>query len=208
MRRLILSAGMQRSGSTWLFNALRLIMLRAGVKDVGSGWVGDYQTFEHHDTVIVKLHSFDAGAVNAASLVVYSYRDVRDAVASLKRAFNEEPHVDVARALIRQDREWRRHASFVMRYEDLIESPEPIVAALAAHVGVEGVDTGELAAELAGLSYQASRARHGVYDLDNLLHPGHVTDGRHGSWGDALSPELVHEIEQSCAGWLSENGYQ
>lgn len=207
MRQLILSAGMQRSGSTWLYNALRMLLTQAGVRDIGCGWIGDFESFKNHDTVIVKTHAFSEKAASAAALIVYSYRDVRDAVASMKRKFKATPNLELATQLIEQDALWRKHAAFVMRYEDFLAAPEKIVEGLAARIGVKGVDAAQLVQALGGLSYEGGKAQNGVYDRENLLHQGHITDGRHGSYRETLSPELVAAIEDRHRIWLEDNGY-
>ncbi len=72
MKQLILSAGMPRSGSTWLYNAMR-IMLKSDIGiDLGAGWIQDIEKFKDHDTILLKLHSYIPHLASKATFVAYS----------------------------------------------------------------------------------------------------------------------------------------
>lgn len=203
--RMVLSAGMPRSGSTWLFNAARLLLRRSCGGDLASGWVGDWYQLPRRRTLLLKLHDFDPFLARHAHVVLYSYRDVRDALASSRRKFGIEPMPDLARRWIQDDRRWRSTAHFVLRYESMRENPAEALARLAAVLQAGDVCPEEVLAELATLQ-PAGDSPH-PYHPETLLHVGHITDGRHGAWQGWIAPEVVRQIETEFAEWLRANGY-
>ena len=62
MRKLILIAGMKRSGSTWMYNAVRLMLKDAG-KDVYGCWIDDYDESNTAEFHVVKTHKWDKDLV-------------------------------------------------------------------------------------------------------------------------------------------------
>lgn len=204
--RIILSAGMPRSGSTWLFNAARLLLQSHDTPS--SGWIGDWATLPRRPLMLVKIHEHDPFLARHAHGILYSYRDIRDALASGKRKFGIEPTLELARHWLASDRRWRAQATFTLRYESMLTDPESTVRALARSLRLAPDDAKFILPQLHQVDYQPDRARPGSYDRETLLHPGHITDGRHGSWRGWLSPALVRQIEDECHDWLVENGYQ
>ena len=82
-------AGMYRSGSTWLHNAVRLILARAGAPGLAAGWIANKDFLLTHETSVVKVHAFEEDlAGREGAIVLTSHRDLRDIMASLQRKFN------------------------------------------------------------------------------------------------------------------------
>lgn len=102
---LILAASMPRSASTWLYNVARLLIARLPeAKDQFScGWVGDWQAIPKKPYMPIKIHDYHQGFADASRLVLYSYRDIRDALASVKRKFDRQPSLALADHWIAQD---------------------------------------------------------------------------------------------------------
>ena len=72
----IVTAGMKRSGSTWLFNVVRMLAERQyGKRNVYSAWYGDYDRADKREVHIVKVHGFDRSLVEAGTLVFTSARE-------------------------------------------------------------------------------------------------------------------------------------
>ncbi len=203
--RIILSAGMPRSGSTWVFNAARLLLRSKG--DLGSGWIEDWATIPRAPTVLVKVHAHDPFLARSAHAILYSFRDIRDALASRKRMFGIDPTLEDARQWLKFDRRWREQAAVTVRYESMLADPVGTVADLASALGLSDADPAGVLRQLAQIDHQTPHIGLGAYDRETLLHRGHITDGRHGAWGGWLSPAFVRQLEQECGGWLAENGY-
>jgi hypothetical protein len=202
---IVLSAGMPRSGSTWLFNAARLLLRERS--DVSSGWVGEWTNLPRQPTMLVKVHDFDPVLAKHARVVLYSYRDIRDALASSKRMFRTEPTLEAARQWLQWDHHWRSRADCMFRYESAQADPLDAIERLAQALDIPVADPELIQRELMRVEFQPRRSGPGQYDRESLLHPGHITDGRHGSWKGWLSPALLQQIERECGDWLVANHY-
>jgi hypothetical protein len=141
LRGLVLAAGMPRSGSTWLYIAVRLLACEnaAAPIDVACGWVDDIEKLPDAPVCIVKLHDFEAQLASRANCVVYSYRDVRDAVASMARKSQTELTAELARHVIHQHECWLSVASYVLRYEDMVLDQQAELRRLQAVLDVQAV---------------------------------------------------------------------
>ncbi len=94
-----------------------------------------------------------------------------------------------------------------MRYEDMIPAEEEMILRLAQLFEIGSVDATRVSERIKTLNYDTGNRKNSVYNLENLLHKNHITDGRHGSWEGHVPPELVERIETEFAGWLEVNGY-
>ena len=74
---LILSAGMPRSGSTWLYNVIRLLISNSpqSVENFISGWVNDFDNVydlkkaSYDKYILIKIHNYDEALVNQADYI-------------------------------------------------------------------------------------------------------------------------------------------
>lgn len=207
MKKLIVTAGMPRSGSTWLYNAVRLLLEYTGKLDIGAGWISDFNSFKNHDVVILKIHYFKPVIANNATMILYSYRDIRDALASFKRKFGNEPSIEQARKFIHNDNIWREKASFIMKYEDMIAAQEKTLEKITGFLGITNANLIQIIQDINNMTYEKGEKRNDLYNMENLLHKNHITDGRHGSWDGYVPKELIREIENEFNEWLQSNGY-
>lgn len=206
--RLFLAGGMNRSGSTLLYNAARLMLLdQVGAENLGYGWISDWPNLERRRYLLVKLHELDLDLAAAAHVVFYSFRDVRDVLASAQRVWGQKPTAEAATHQIAQHRHWSSVADLVVRYETLLDDRAVMLERLARVLGAANIDVEALGAALDRLDGAPAEGPAGAYDPVSLLHPGHRTDGRHGSWIGALDPVLVRRIEREHRDWFIENGY-
>ena len=206
---LIVSAGMPRSASTWLYNVARLILESDPEikKDLTSGWIEDLKRIPSTPIILVKTHEYVPDLAEKAQFILYSYRDIRDVIASLYRKFNVSPTVEGAAANIAQYEKWRMCADFVMKYEDMKRSPESVVKNLAEKLGYPNINPSFIISKLNEMSYETEGKKNSAYHLSNLYHKGHITDGRHGSWESTLDQGLIEQLELNFRDWLETNGY-
>lgn len=186
--RIVLIAGMPRSGSTWSFNAARLLLLRGGAP-VQAAWIEDYDPDLPAETHLVKAH--EPGQVGFdPDLVFTNWRPIPDCLASLIRMgwLSEEPD-RIRRAARHQEKtyqHWNARSDHEVRHDDILSRPASVVAAMARRLGVpleEGASQA-VARELAAL--KAPEAGH--YDPMTLLHPGHRGGGR------TITPDKIRRI--------------
>jgi hypothetical protein len=205
---LLLAAGMPRSASTWLYNAVRYALAshpHIAPLFVG-GWIDDRNSLPAKPYTLLKLHDFVPELAGQAKLVFYSYRDIRDVVASLQRKFSYTPSLDFVGCLTALHERWLEVADEVIRYEDLLRDERPVILRIARRIGVT-IDARAVADHLAGLSYLSPGPKNSQYHQTNLYHAQHVTDGRHGSWRETLDDEFLAEVENRYGGWLRQHGY-
>lgn len=209
---LILSAGMQRSGSTWLYNATRLLLVRSPLtrEITGYGWIGDLSVLPQKRIMLIKIHDFSQTILDLQlpTIVLYSYRDLRDALASSKRKWNQQPSLELADKLIQNDRQWRRRAHFIMRYESMMNDQHGTLRELSNMLKInDGDNIKEIIDQIEALKYENPGTRNPLYHMENLLHKGHITDGRHGSWKGILDDTLLEQIQTKYRDWFINNDY-
>lgn len=96
----VLCAGMTRSASTWLYNAARLLVSHSVDTDISYGWINDFKHLPPRYNAVIKLHKYEPELVRNSTHILYSYRDIRDVLASMKRVWNKEPSIETADQLL------------------------------------------------------------------------------------------------------------
>jgi len=201
--QVVLTNGMPRSGSTWLYNALRHILSQfTEPEDFLCGWHDDIK--ERRKVNLIKAHGIDHRLLSEATYIFYSYRDIRDVLASRKRMWGMEPTMDVARGLATESQFFDKAAHYIMRHEDFLLNPRKIVEDIAAQLGVT-VDIDKVMAELSADKKPASDGK--PYNKEELYHEGHVTNGKHMAFKGVVCDKLIKRIEDSFGDWFTERGY-
>lgn len=175
----IVIAGVPRSGSTWLYNAVRLICETAKL-DIYACWVADYTPDEHSicDVHLVKLH-------NAKDLnfphhhVLTTQRDLDERLASLLRMgwIDPTPEAILKAAKGHQmiDSYWRERTDFETSYENIRNAPANAVAQIARCLSVplRAADRDYIAKSLTELKEPTNKANSLDHDQKTLMHPKH-----------------------------------
>lgn len=208
MPRLVVSAGMPRSGSTWLYNVARLaLQAQHGAGAVAAGWIGDRDRLPAAPVLLLKVHDFDAALAAGAWRVLWSYRDLRDVLASLQRKFGTPATEAGADHFVVQHGHWRVRAAHAMRYESMLADPEAEVQAVCRSLEVDPSHAAGVLHATQRLGYDTEGTRNDRYHETTLYHRGHVTDGRHGAWRDTLPAGLAAAVSRRHAAWLQAHGY-
>lgn len=206
---LVLAAGMPRSASTWLYNAVRLLITSSPSmsRQFSCGWIGDWRKLPKRRYMLLKIHGYNETLVNQSESIVYSYRDIRDVMASRLRKFGRAPSIEFADSLIRQYEQWMGVAEIVMRYESMLIDKESIINQLARLLDLQDIDSETLLERMRHLSYESPGSKSAVYHSTNLYHKGHITDGRPGSWKGILDVDFVKQVEERHLKWFEQCGY-
>lgn len=178
----IVVAGLPRSGSTWLFNAARLVLGTDGPPPYAA-WVGDYRPRTATAAVhLVKLHLPDQ-LTFPCNRILTSDRPIEACVASLIRMgwlASEAGVVDRGRRFLLSLRDhWRARSDLEVAYEDILARPARVVAQVADTLG-RAVGPAE-AERIAGVLAALRAPEAGPYDPVTLLHPRHRADGGKGA---------------------------
>lgn len=209
---------MFRSGSTWLYNAVRLIFgsNEATSTNFSAGWIKDLNDLEKKDFMILKTHRFNQDIVDSSKFILYSYRDIRDAFASSVRKFNAAPTIAEAERVLKDHEKWVASADYVMRYETMIGDREKTVADIlkALSSKLEILNIADLGMEdVISISQQIDNLSNreigntDQHHKDSLLYDGHITHGGSNTWKGILDDKFVLELGRSFSWWFDKYGY-
>ena len=171
--RVIAVAGMPRSGSTWLFNAARLVLNTTGVAPY-SCWVDDYDETTPTPVHLVKLHTPEQ-LLFPYDMILTTWRPIEECLASLVRMGwlkPEKEQIEKRRRLQTALYEaWEKKSDFEAYYSEITHDPEPLVIRLAEAINAR--ITSDQAATIAGELAAMQPPAIGPYDPLTLLHPRH-----------------------------------
>lgn len=125
----MLSAGMVRSGSTFQFNVLRLLLESASLTDLISGYDWDVDWRGMHTYNLVKCHNCTVVVTEGEwdSITVFTvHRDLRDVCASSMKT-RIKPDCDRLNLCFNYYAEVSKLADADWKYEDVIVEPERFV---------------------------------------------------------------------------------
>jgi hypothetical protein len=186
-----------------MYNTARLILeTRVKSKDLTCGWFQDIT--EYADTTLLKVHGKNQELLDRADLVLYSYRDIRDVLASMKRKWKQDPTLEDVDGLVSDCEFFEAKADYVMRYEDMIVDPAAEVARIADVLQIR-VKAKTILKRLGKIKERPDKGK--VYNSTNLYHNNHVTDGRHMSFSEQLAHDFVAEVEDRHGDWLEAHRY-
>ena len=208
-RKLVVCAGGRRSGSTWLFNALKFILLFKG-HDVYAHFFNRYYNPENNQPYhLLKIHKFEEKVLRPSDFVFTIHRDLRDVAASLVRRKlikNDQREIidELKKIMKRELKLWCENATLDLKYEDVIEDKPKYIQILAQtmEMPIELKDAAEIHKKVERLPIPEKR-----YSRITHLHPNHITDGTWGSYKKTLSKEAVKKIEEEFQEWLTTHGY-
>lgn len=199
------SAGMQRSGSTLLFNMLRLILSHRWEK-LSSCWVGDIAELPAGDAFLIKVHSLSPYWNRRAQNMFYTYRDVRVAMVSAMKTMKAPLTMEVIAGRIRQYELAKERADLMIKYEVLLESPETIVSRISQILNIP-VDSEEIARQAVSLRDETVPGSKSGYSKETLFHKGHCTYTANDEWRTVFPRELQDQVHEQFSWWFRECGY-
>ena len=230
----VVAAGLSRSGSTWQFNALRILLQHAAAaaglaeSEVGSAHghsIDELQPCLNKRVCVVKVHEFMPRVLLQADAVFLTHRDPRDVLLSSAQKieacllYGKQP----LEAAFRAYASWLPYACHDMRYEDMVT--EGAVGELRRLMGALGID--EASVRLLDVAKQLGEVTHRAEPNEKQqqqtgLMPGHLTHlttdpGAHDVFSDVVARgafskrcNLTAEIELIELGfgeWLTLQRY-
>ena len=204
----IIVAGMRHSGSTALFNILRLALKKSGF-DIISGYSEkfDMANLENKpdQVYLIKTHELRDDILNKATLIITSIRDLRDSVASAKRRkFAMLDNVGGAVEYAKYNRsifeQWVGYSQYQFHYENFMSTPVNEIGKLLSVIGLSDIKPEDISQEVNTLPTDQ-------YSL-TLLSSTHITDPeRKHDYHSTLAKEQIDLIEQQHGTWLKNNNY-
>jgi hypothetical protein len=169
----VLVAGVPRSGSTWLFNASRLL-LQTRFPQIHAVWVTDYVPTDSSPCHLVKVHR-PVEVPFAPAIVLTSRRDLAESIASrIRMGWLEDTPDAIVRAAHKHRalyNHWHARSHFEADYAAMLDAPAAVIGELARSLGVavSAERIASIAADLAAMTAPDG----GRYDPITLLHPKH-----------------------------------
>ena len=229
----IISAGLYGSGSTWLFNVLRLLVSSRGYDKVTSAY-SDFpsDSWPLHprspiEQLIIKTHkppNFLIEAAKRGTSVIVTVRDPRDCVASLMTRFLYD--LDTASNIVVQSANRILLLKsvcdpLIFRYEDNFIGRRTTISSICELLELS-IDENVRDDVLADLSAENVRARinkqieegtldasspKDSFELDSHWHPGHIGDQQIGKYRKVLTSCEADRICARTAEFMKEFCY-
>lgn len=206
---LVITAGLFRSGSTWLYNAARHLLRAKHGDGLVAGFIEDLDrgALCQVPAALVKIHEFDEDLARRADVILVSHRDLRDVMTSLHRKFGAELSVARAHRVLDQYDRWEARASLAVRYDDIVMAPAETLVRLAAALKVTITSPEEVLEAMAREEAESRPEPGRQWNRVTALHIGHRVDGRTGQWREWLPTDFVAELETVFAEWMRRHGY-
>lgn len=207
-KRTIVIAGMRHSGSTALFNILRLALKQKDLPFTSfysEGKNSELLNDPNQGLLLVKTHELRDDVLTRADTIITTRRDLRDSIASAKRRGfallqklgGEVEYAKYNRSLHDQ---WLPYSDHEFVYESFLADPVAEAERVLALLDLTGVDVNTLCAEVSSLPTDQ-------YDT-TLLSPTHITDPQNvRSFRDTLDNVKAMKITSDHAAWLQRYGY-
>lgn len=171
----VLIAGMPRSGSTWCYNATRLVLEAAGCR-VQSGWWKDLAPETPQGWLLIKAHLPEEVAHIKPDFVFTTRRDLCECIASRQnmgwQSFDEDSVVKAGQRQRELYAYWNARTDLEISFTDIHERPDKAVADIAARLDLAHVSVKDVLDGLQALKPPSGAA----YDSVTLLHPKHLSD--------------------------------
>ncbi len=163
---------MYRSGSTWAFNATRLLMEQMH-GEIHAVWFADFSPPNGIDRFVVKVHQPNEMPF-VPDRIITTFRPLEACVQSLVRmGWAADTPEGRAEAMERQRatfETWTPMSSLEIDYNEITGAPVTALERIDALIGGDGsADLDAIAAVLQEMKAPAS----GEFDPVTLLHPGH-----------------------------------
>ena len=194
-----------------MFNIVRVALLEAYGPKIYSCAGSQYNPGVAMPYHIIKTHPYSYRWRRDAKAIFTSRRDLRDIAASAVRVGKVQNTLESIMPFIKQavweHGQWYHWSNLEIEYEFVCESKQTRLWSTAIIIRELGLDVDPQVVATKVDSFMAPPRDAETYDPDTLLTPGHITDGRVGSYGEVLSAEVVETIEREYVNWLRSYCY-
>jgi hypothetical protein len=134
----IIIGGMKRSGSTWQYNVVRLIMENSQMPFKACG-DNEVMAQNYKGETLLKHHWHRGRLAARANLVLTSHRNVIQVCASMSHLLGRPVTGEELAKIVEHWRRWDRISNYRLEYERIAEEPLKVVREIVQLLGV-GVD--------------------------------------------------------------------
>jgi hypothetical protein len=201
LERRVICAGTFRSGSTWLFNVVRIIF-KINKYNFKSGFCGIFPPFVSNN--IIKTHDYFPYLISQNTLVITSFRDIREIAASAARSKidlkEKVPHLTnhstenilfFLEKIILQYEKWKKYSSLDIKFYDILYNKKNTISKIANTLK-QKVNVDEIFNHVEGLKSPLDNAP----DPVSLLWPSHITDPERTKKYYPLDQECIEKIKK------------
>lgn len=234
---IVISNGMLRSGSTLQYNLAASVLETAGPLE-RAGFLGDFVQPDSRAKLeamkasngwtILKTHEapLERDFYDERVVVLFSYRDVRDIAASIKKKWGypfEQIVSDIAAMIEIEEAFGHVPNVHVQSYEKLFDTPQLAVVELAKALGqnLDDYIIHSIADENSVATKEGEKSKDGFvsriasrifpkgYDQKSLLHPDHIskTGGKGGDWVNQFTDKELETLNNRFGDWLQKHNY-
>ena len=175
--RVMIASGMNRSGSTLLYNLLRVAMdnetwsqkirLLFGKKlRFECGYIDDLDKLRDADLYLIKTHRLTSRLVEQVESIFYSFRDVRETLVSQHIKFGTELSIDFIEKQIQSFNDAKESGAKMFSYEDLCNNTKEVAKSIGVELGID-INPGRLTSRLP--AHRVKRTLSGGYDSKTRL---------------------------------------
>lgn len=171
---IFLASGMPRSGSTKLFNIVRLCLEQKYKGEVLVCWedeLGDLDG-ENYSCVLVKSHYPPKALIDRSKVIFYSYRDIRFSVVSSFKKFGGRITWASFDSIINEYDQALQYATKIFSYEDITLNQEFVIQEVLSALNIELLDQ-EIQAITEAIPSPSKVG--GAVDSITKMHGGHAT---------------------------------
>ncbi|MCC5788783.1 MAG: glycosyltransferase [Opitutales bacterium] len=204
----VVIAGMRHSGSTALYNIVRLGFASMGVEALTNYSEKENIAREARKSslpTIIKIHEMRDDVLDLATVVLTTKRDLRDTVASaVRRKFFLLEKLNTPAEYAKYNRMlhevWSPYSDYEFTYERYRANPIDVVKKILSLLNFDEKNAEDITHQVENLPLDQ-------YDT-TLLTAEHITDPQHKlTFADTLSPADITRIELDHYAWLMRNGY-
>lgn len=211
----ILVSGIPRSGSTRLYNIIRLILLQKNSwNDLYCCWHDHFDLQKQRKHNIIKLHYFDQKFCDWADFIFTTKRDLRDVAASSLefnqhrgRVSDNEVLLTFLHAVMTMYELWKEYSDYEVIYEQIPKFGLRDIMNLTEILEIENVNYGHVMSGLEDIK-NSSKSLATDYDWNTLMNSYHISERTHLPFSIRLGEERTNLVNEACGSWLVENGYQ
>ncbi len=205
---IITCAGMRRSGSTWLFNAIRGILTVKNHKFQSFFLSPNIATPNKDGVQIIKLHHFSEEIKNSSKYVFTTVRDIRDIAASavrrktlsnndfVYRNYNGSDWGTLENFLEEETKfyyDWKTYSNFEINYKCILYERVDLLVKISNILQLK-LTLSEIDNVLEFMN-SLKLPEKGVCQDSQLWH-NHITDGGICTFRNILSKEIIKNIEK------------
>lgn len=201
----VVIVGMRHSGSTAIFNVVRLAIEASGIP-FESGYSERDWILEPRKTKLrlIKTHEVRDDILCSYPLIINVVRDLRDTVASAARrnfvVYQKMGALEYAKHNRAINDVWTQKEDIKIKYEEFMASPVDVISGLLDALGLEGI-------EASAISDMVQTLPLDDYET-TLLSASHITDpDRKTDFLETLGENIVSKITAQNFEWLDRNGY-